>query len=156
MDWKIKKLAKSIKKGKILELGAGPMSYRSLFPGCEVISTDVTESKNIDEIADVTNLQFEDASFDYVLCLNVLEHVYDFQKALDEIYRVLKEDGTGIILTPFFYPIHDPPKDYYRFTEYAYRKLLGSFKEVNIERGVISSFWLLKRFVLFYLILAKK
>ena len=42
---------------------------------------------------DAMSLQFEDNSFDIVICSQVYEHVPDAQKMLREIYRVLKPAG---------------------------------------------------------------
>jgi SAM-dependent methyltransferase len=49
--------------------------------------------------ADIEQLQFEDQSFDVVLCSHVLEHVDD-SKALHELFRVLKPGGTALLLFP--------------------------------------------------------
>jgi SAM-dependent methyltransferase len=49
---------------------------------------------------DVTDLQFEDNSFDAVLCYHVLEKVADDRKAIREFFRVLKPGGWGIIQVP--------------------------------------------------------
>ena len=49
----------------------------------------------------VTQIQFPDASFDWVICNHVLEHVPDDRKALSELYRVLKPGGIAILQTPF-------------------------------------------------------
>lgn len=40
------------------------------------------------EVGDLTDLRFEDSSFDLVLCLEVLEHIPDPEPALKEIARV--------------------------------------------------------------------
>jgi len=50
--------------------------------------------------ADVCDLPFEENEFDYVLCNHVLEHVYDDNKAMREIYRVLKFEGKAILQVP--------------------------------------------------------
>jgi glycosyltransferase involved in cell wall biosynthesis/SAM-dependent methyltransferase len=50
--------------------------------------------------ADITNLQFPDASFDVLLCSHVLEHVPDDRKAMQELYRVLDKNGIAIIMVP--------------------------------------------------------
>ena len=47
---------------------------------------------------DISNLPFKDNSFDLILCINVLEHIRDYKKALMEIKRVLKPDATAIIV----------------------------------------------------------
>lgn len=49
---------------------------------------------------DITQLECEDNSFDCVLCYHVLEHVTDDDKALEELYRVLKPGGWAIIQVP--------------------------------------------------------
>jgi hypothetical protein len=49
---------------------------------------------------DITRLPFADASFDVVLCSHVLEHVPDDQKAMDELFRVLRTSGWAIITAP--------------------------------------------------------
>lgn len=46
---------------------------------------------------DITNITFEDDSFDLIMCTHVLEHIPDDNKALNEIHRVLKPK-TGIAL----------------------------------------------------------
>ena len=50
--------------------------------------------------ADVCDLPFKENEFDYVLCNHVLEHVYDDNKAMREIYRVLKFEGKAILQVP--------------------------------------------------------
>jgi len=50
--------------------------------------------------ADVTNLQFENDSFDVILCNHVLEHIPDDRKAMQELYRVLKPNGWAILQVP--------------------------------------------------------
>lgn len=58
------------------------------------------ESELATQKADITNLKFSDNSFDVVLCYHVLEHVGDDQKAISEIFRVLKSDGWAILQSP--------------------------------------------------------
>jgi ubiquinone/menaquinone biosynthesis C-methylase UbiE len=49
---------------------------------------------------DALNLPFKDESFDIVTAFEVIEHLYDPQKALGEIRRILKMDGIALISTP--------------------------------------------------------
>ncbi len=49
---------------------------------------------------DLTSLGFEDESFDLIICNHVLEHIVDDKSALNEIYRVLKYNGTSIMQVP--------------------------------------------------------
>lgn len=49
-------------------------------------------------------LPFADASFDCVICAEVLEHIPDYQRVLDEIRRVLKPGGVLAVSVPRFVP----------------------------------------------------
>ena len=50
--------------------------------------------------ADICDLPFEDESFDFILCNHVLEHIPDDDKALSELYRILRSGGTAILQIP--------------------------------------------------------
>lgn len=50
--------------------------------------------------ADICNLPFENDSFDIVFCNHVLEHIEDDNKAMSELYRVLKPGGLGVFQIP--------------------------------------------------------
>jgi SAM-dependent methyltransferase len=50
--------------------------------------------------ADVTNLPFDAGTFDVVVCFEVIEHVDDAAAVLDELVRVLAEDGVLAISSP--------------------------------------------------------
>lgn len=66
----------------------------------EYITGDICEGF-ADQVVDITNMpQFETSSFDYVIVNHVLEHVENEKKALNEIYRVLKEKGKFVFSMP--------------------------------------------------------
>lgn len=54
--------------------------------------------------ADITCLPFKDASFDAVICSEVMEHIPDEKKAISEIVRVLKPGGTLGVSVPRYWP----------------------------------------------------
>jgi SAM-dependent methyltransferase len=54
--------------------------------------------------ADVTRLPFADASFDIVICSEVLEHIHDHRRAMAELARVLEPSGDLIISVPRRWP----------------------------------------------------
>lgn len=55
---------------------------------------------DVDVRLDLTDIEFDDESFDVVLCSHVLEHVPDDRKAMREIHRILKRTGWALINVP--------------------------------------------------------
>lgn len=101
--------------GKVLELGAGERRLNeSLFSkDCTpYIRTDLDPT--LAERVDCTDMPFKDNELDGVICSEVLEHVPDCLKAVDEIHRVLKPGGKLVLTVPFIFPLH--ARDYWRFT----------------------------------------
>ena len=67
---------------------------------CKAAKKRVPNPDSITE-GDAQSLRFPSASFDAVVCLEVLEHLPDYRKALDEIARVLRPDGRLIASIPY-------------------------------------------------------
>lgn len=104
---KIKKKAVkylNAKNSKVLDLCTGTGDIAGFMDkSCEVIGLDF--SKNMLDIAkkkypwvnfiegDCTDLPFEDNSFDVITISFGLRNIENYNKALDEIYRVLKPNG---------------------------------------------------------------
>jgi len=129
---KLEKLLNSYNK-KILEIGCGKNSYKKKFPKSDWTATDINFEGDADLITDATDLKFSDNQFDVIICISVLEHIFEYQKALKEIRRVLKKKGILILSTPFIFPYHDYPGDYWRFSDQAIKKLLKDYKSVKIK-----------------------
>ncbi len=51
-------------------------------------------------VSDIKDIPFKSKSFDMVICLEVIEHIEEQERALFEMKRVLKEDGILIISSP--------------------------------------------------------
>lgn len=58
------------------------------------------ESPLADVKTDICDLPFDDASFDWILCNHVLEHITNDTKAMQELYRVLKPGGIALLQVP--------------------------------------------------------
>lgn len=147
-------LAKKYVHGKLLDIGCGTMSYRKYveplvdqYIGLDYPLTSKMYPAKIqpDILADAKKLPIRKESFDSILMLQVLEHIDDPLTALKEANRVLKKGEYLILSTPFMYPLHDSPNDYFRYTQFALKKLLtdSGFKVINIyAKGNFLEFWL--------------
>jgi SAM-dependent methyltransferase len=66
--------------------------------------------------------------------VNSLYYCEEPKNAIKEFSRVLKRNGKMVLITPFFYPLHDVPHDRYRFTQSGIEEILGD--EFFIEKIV--------------------
>jgi SAM-dependent methyltransferase len=111
-------------RGRLLDVGCGVKPYRALFPavtehlGIERPGT-LSKSRVVDVWGDALALPFRAASFDTVLCSEVLEHVPEPGRLFEEAARMLKPGGMLILSTPQVWGLHEEPFDYYRFTRYG-------------------------------------
>ena len=90
-------------------------------------------ARNPEIVGDAQEMPFADATYSTILCTEVLEHIPDPQKAVDEMYRVLKPGGTLILTTRFLFPVHDAPGDYWRFTPYGLQALFSKWAILEQE-----------------------
>ena len=120
----------------IINVGSGPMRLRQ-----DVKNYDITPYKEVDVVADMTALPIADNTIDGFICDNVLEHVDKPNKAVSELYRVLKPGAVGYVSTPFLYPFHASPYDYQRWTALGLQKLFSEFSSVEVKArsGIFST-----------------
>jgi SAM-dependent methyltransferase len=115
--------------GRLLDVGCGSKPYRSLFAVTAYIGLDIdselTRTRGIaDYLYDGNAFPFADASFDSVLCNQVLEHVFNPDEFLGEMMRVLKPGGKLLLTVPFVWDEHEQPYDYARYSSFGLRALL--------------------------------
>jgi SAM-dependent methyltransferase len=122
--------------GRTLDIGAQTGPYRAYFP--HRVAVDLYPAPGVQVIGDAQALGFVDCAFDVVVCTEMLEHVPEPQRAIDEMRRVLKPDGVLLLTTRFLFPIHDAPHDYFRFTKYGLRHLLRKFDIVELREETSS------------------
>ena len=116
---------------KVLDLGSAHSPYSHWFPNR--VSVDIDRESGADIICDAHDLKVESGTFNFVLCTEMLEHMYNPQKAVDEIYRVLKPGGTVLLTTRFIYGLHEVPYDYFRFTKYGLKELFKKFEILELK-----------------------
>ncbi len=105
--------------------------------GAEVhIGCDIRPGPGVDRIEDVHHLGFPDASAGTVVALETLEHVADPIRAVQEMHRILRPGGVLAISSLMFFPIHEHPADYWRFTPQGFELLLEPFESrVVVAQG---------------------
>lgn len=130
---------------KVLDVGAGSCAYRDHFRHCDYKTQDFQQLQNhqlrdgsygvIDYVCDATAIPVADASFDAILCTEVLEHVPEPVKVIAEFARILKRGGKLILTAPLGSGIHQEPHHYYGgYTPYWYEKFLPmqGFSRISI------------------------
>ena len=105
------------------------------------VSLDIDEKRKPDMLGSIEHFNGQTESYDAVFLIEVLEHVENPMLALTNIKRILKFDGRLVMSTPFLFPIHDAPFDYFRYTENGLQLLLGDFSDVciNARNGYFES-----------------
>jgi SAM-dependent methyltransferase len=94
---------------------------KNSYIGCDIVQS--SENK-VDILCEATNIPVTSESYDVVICTQVLEHVFDHQKLLEEAYRLLKPGGRFIISAPFIWEMHEIPFDFFRFTKFGFETML--------------------------------
>jgi SAM-dependent methyltransferase len=62
--------------------------------------------------------------FDLVIAEQVLEHVLRPDRAVANVYQMLRPGGVFVVSTPFLLKVHEAPLDLYRWTKHGMRQLL--------------------------------
>lgn len=115
--------------GKLLDIGCGTKPYRSLFTVDSYIGLDIDSEATrqcgiADRLYNGNTFPFPDSSFDSALCNQVLEHVFNPDKFLAEIARILKPGGVLLLTVPFVWDEHEQPYDFARYSSFGLRSLL--------------------------------
>jgi SAM-dependent methyltransferase len=159
---------------RVLDVGCGPKPYYPFFAerASEYVGVDVVPHAAADLVGRIEDLPVEDATFDLVLCTQVLEHCDDPLRAVSELRRVTAPGGRVLASTHGVQVYHPSPQDYWRWTyaglERLFREnadwesvevkagagtatclamLLGIYTEIALRRSVLARppVWLLNR-----------
>nr|WP_255452619.1 methyltransferase domain-containing protein [Aquimarina sp. RZ0] len=88
---------------KVLHFSPSRCLYRRLKQkkGLQYYSSDFENEFIADHHYDITKIPVEDNFFDFIICYHILERIQNDKLAIQELYRVLKTNGTILIQTPF-------------------------------------------------------
>ena len=81
---------------------------------------------------DITNIQYQNNSFDVIICNHVLEHIPDDRKAMAELYRVLKPGGWAILQVPISLSLNQTYEDPMVTSPEEREKVFGQSDHVRI------------------------
>ena len=136
---RLREIAPSARGKRVLEIGSGKQIKGQEAYSAVHIFTDVAEFRQTDmnpafghEPLDITDMDIRE-EYDLILCLNVLEHVFDTETAVRNLHAALAPGGRLVVAVPFAFPLHDEPHDYYRFTRYALERIFAGFARVDVE-----------------------
>ena len=126
---------------RILDAGAGECAYKPYFSHLDYVAVDLAVGtvdwnyRNLDAIASLRSLCFQDESFDAIVCTQVLEHLEWPRESVAEFFRVLKPGGLLFMTVPMAQNEHQVPYDFFRYTSYGLRSLCNhaGFDEASIE-----------------------
>jgi SAM-dependent methyltransferase len=111
----------------VLDVGCGYKPYRECFGPVRYLGMDRTsEDSSPDFLGDACCIPIHTGVVDIVFATQVIEHVPEPHRMLKEFKRVLKPEGALILSGPMFWPLHEEPYDFYRFTKYGFARLLGA------------------------------
>jgi len=147
-EW-VKKTLLALPKGRILDAGAGELRNKQYCSHLDYISQDfcqydgkgdskglqnqIWDTSKIDIVSDIANIPVEDASFDYVVCTEVFEHIKYPVDALKEFNRILKPGGKIIVTAPFCSLTHMAPYHMYSgFNQYFYTAVMPECGYENV------------------------
>jgi SAM-dependent methyltransferase len=134
-------------RGRLVDIGCGTKPWRELFaPHVDAhVGVDHEQTPHgltkVDVIAGAYDIPLEDGSADTILLTEVLEHLEWPVRGLAETRRLLAPDGHLIATTPFSWPLHEEPRDFFRYSPYGLRHLCHEAALEVVELQPLSGSW---------------
>ena len=140
LDFYLKK-SEYFYKGKVLDIGGKKSKRRGNFtPPLDAVHSweylNNSKDSEPDYHCDASSIPLDEKTFDTILLMEVIEYLPYPEKVINEIYRVLKNDGYLIVSSPLIHPVHgDFKSDRRRFTSVSLKEILdiAGFQIISIE-----------------------
>jgi SAM-dependent methyltransferase len=127
--------------GVILDIGCGSKPYEKLcicdkYIGLELDNPINRARGKADNYYDGKKMPFKTRSMDSVISSQVFEHVFNPDYFLNEINRVLKNDGILLLTVPLAWAEHEQPYDYARYTSFGMEYMLENhgFRVLSLKK----------------------
>jgi len=115
----------------------GVMRWFHKRSGFSVTTTDLS-APDVDVKSDITNLVFENNSFDLAICSHVLEHIQDDTAAIRNLHSVLKPGGSLIVQVPYNRSAQKTDEDLSVVDPHERARRFGQFDHVRLYGTDIS------------------
>jgi SAM-dependent methyltransferase len=133
------RVGQELGRARVLDVGSGIAPYRPFFePHAESYVTVDADGTRADLAGRVEQLPVDDASFDVVLCTQVLEHCADPAQAVRELRRVTAPGGRVLASTHGVQVYHPAPDDLWRWTHTGLERLFavnGDWSALTVRPG---------------------
>lgn len=138
IDFGVKMLTQElIKEKRVLEIGSydvnGSLSdYLKQFNPTSYIGVDMVPGKGVDVVCKAEDLLgiYGPGSFDVIISTEMMEHIWDWKKVINNIKTMCAFGGCILITTRSFgFEHHGWPHDHWRFETYDMRYIFSDFKE---------------------------
>ena len=125
------------RSGWVIDIGAGSQPYRFyLAQDVRYVAMEYSPNPLCQVRGSILDLPFSQEVFDGAICTEVLEHVPEPSRALQNVNRILRVGGWLYLTVPMTWGLHYEPRDYFRFTKYGLTYLVerSGFEIVEIAR----------------------
>jgi len=118
---------------KLLHVAPEPAlsAYIEQHSNIDYLTADI-DLKSVMVKMDITEINYPDRSFDVIICNHVLEHIIDDRKAMNELYRVLKSGGWGILQVPMSISLDTTYEDFSITDPSEREQVFGQLDHVRI------------------------
>lgn len=111
---------------------------------------DIKKDNGVDIVCDISDpkaVNQINKTFDLVICANLLEHVQNVNNVINNLKKLIKEEGYLLVSVPHFYFYHEDSIDtMYRPDNKELELLFPEFEVILSEIVQINDFFLKKRF----------
>jgi ubiquinone/menaquinone biosynthesis C-methylase UbiE len=146
---KMKRFIGDVQNEKVLDVGCGDGQFLNILAcedkyGLDISSFNIEIAKQHKDIiliqGDAESLPYADKFFDVVICADVLEHVLKPEKVVEEIRRVLKDDGKLFIVVPWeedisIYEMYNGVYEFTHMRRFDVETFGELFKDFSIKRS---------------------